>query len=270
MISPSMVRFLWRERLIWFLREPPVWEFSTRIYEGQPGSGKTLAMVRDAVELMRHGVVVYSNLQIVDRVSGQRSRPMDSWLGMLRATVDCLESGDRVVFAIDEIHLMCDARNWQLTPGWWLNLMAQRRHYGIGVLGTTQDVSTVEKRLRQLVGLLVRMRRLVRLPTWLPGARVLNRLAWFRFQEIDGRTISDATPTGATVGAGYISWMPWYAFGGYDTRALMSSDDFAGYTDEAAAAEVAELTARARAICGERWEPAVFAEIFDSVEGVAT
>lgn len=143
--------WVWRNKLGWWHRKRRPNERPLRLYVGMPGSGKTLLAVADAVRLMRQGVRVASNVRIVDRVSGQEAEPCGSWLDMLRLTVDSLEKGVGLVVVWDELHLACDARAFMSTPAWWLALIAQRRHYGIGFIGTTQHPDQVEKRLRTLV-----------------------------------------------------------------------------------------------------------------------
>ena len=240
-------RWLYRQEFLWFQRAAPRKEWDTRIYEGLPGSGKTLLMVRDCCELMRQGVRVYSNVQIRDPFSGTEAHPLGGWLDMLRASVATLEDGIPTIFAFDEIHLACDARDWQKTPAWWLNMMAQRRHYGVGLIGTTQNADTVEKRLRMLIGRVVRVRPTVLRKFWW-------RLPVFSTQDVDMSLID--VPDQDAVSAAAMTWAGAHAFHGYSTSQLMASLDFAALTDDEAVAEIKELTDRARAVAGPGLIPA--------------
>ena len=260
------VLWLYRQGMLWFQRKAPHREWSTRIYTGLPGSGKTLLMVRDCVQLLRSGVRVYSNLQIVDPLTGLRSEPLGGWLGMLEASVLALEESvayelrgeipPGVMFAFDEIHLAADARSWQNTPSWWLGMMAQRRHYGVGLIGTTQDITTVEKRLRLLVGRVVTVR-----PTAL--RRFFGRLPLFALQDVD-LSLVDVVESDSGIGRWFWSWVGPEAFHGYSTRELMASLDFADLKDDEAKERVRELTERAIALV-RPGEFAVFASDGGSV-----
>jgi hypothetical protein len=244
----------------WFQRPKTRSEFDTRIYEGLPGSGKTLLMVRDCIDLMRSGVVVYSNVYVRDPLTGREALPLGGWLSMLKVSVEalerhaiyrqlvenCVESGGdlktlpsppaSVVMAFDEIHLAADARSWQSTPAWWLNLMAQRRHFGVGMIGTTQDLSTVEKRLRMLVGRIVQVR-----PSFI--RRFWRRVPLFTVVDVDMSVRGDGV--GDNLGGGSWTWVAASAFHGYSTREIMATVDFADLTDDQSVAEVAALTQRA-------------------------
>jgi len=260
-------KWLYRQEFLWFQRAAPRKEWDTRIYEGLPGSGKTLLMVRDCCELMRQGVRVYSNVQIRDPFSGIEAHALGGWLDMLRASVATLEDGIPTIFAFDEIHLACDARSWQNTPAWWLNLMAQRRHYGVGLIGTTQNADTVEKRLRMLIGRIVRVR-----PT---GVRKLwKRLPLFSTQDVDMSLVD--VPDQDSVSAASLTWVAAHGFHGYSTSQIMPTLDFAALTDDEAAQEIKDLTARAAALAGPgviaafgdpEWSPAPEGVMFgDGVE----
>lgn len=258
-----LMLWLYRNRLMWFQRPVPKHEYPTTIYCGLPGSGKTLLMVRDCIRLMRRGYRVYSNMAIHDPLTGNRCGSVGSWLDMLRLSVEsleyraeCLETGTEpvpgVVFAFDELHLICDAREWAKTPKWWLNLIAQRRHLCVGVIGTTQHADQVEKRLRTLMDLQVSVYR--------PGRRVplIKRLPWFALRELNPALV-EFDPLNAEMKQTFHFWMPWFAYAGYSTTELVTSDDWASYTDEQSAAEIADLTNRAKAAAARLGqEPAIF------------
>lgn len=155
----SRTRWMVRNHYIWFLRRRP-FDMPSCIYEGLPGSGKTLAMVRDCVKWMREGYTVASNLRIRDALTGVESLPCRTWIDMLRIVAEHKQQDKPIIVALDEIHLLCDAREWANTPAWWRDMMSQKRKHKIGLIGTTQALSQVEKRLRTLVAYMVRLDRI--------------------------------------------------------------------------------------------------------------
>lgn len=183
-------RWLWERRYHWFRRKKP-FEMPSVIYEGLPGSGKTLFMVRDCVEWMRAGFTVASNLKIRDAYSGCSSIPCRSWLEMLELTVDHKRRGVPLIIALDEIHTLCDAREWALTPQWWRDMMSQKRHHGMGLIGTTQALSQVEKRLRSLIAYLVRCERVISPPSvgvmFLPPFVATIAAGWYFYAKAPAR-----------------------------------------------------------------------------------
>jgi len=264
----TWVRLLWWRlvnRQYWWLRRHTTHEYPTVIYAGLPGSGKTLLMTRDVIKLMRRGFRVYSNMAIHDPVSGCRAGVVGSWVEMLSLSVDalqeradCLESGRTpppgVVFAFDELHLICDAREWASTPKWWLNLVAQRRHFGVGIIGTTQLATQVEKRLRTLMDLQLSISR--------PFRRIpfLKRLPIFDVRELDPMLL-ETDPANSILTEKIRVWMAWYAFAGYSTGELIISDDWSSYTDDAITEEVGELTRRAKQAAERlKGDPLIFVE----------
>lgn len=271
----AYMKWLHTKGYMWYNRVRPPAAFDTRIYQGLPGTGKTLLMVRDCVGLLRSGVKVYSNVAIKDPLTGLKSLPLGGWLDMLRGSVECLEDNARewrelnevrlgerheddvteaipVVFAFDEIHLAADARAWQSTPAWWLNLMAQRRHYGVGLIGTTQDVTMVEKRLRLLVGRVVNVRK-----------HFIQRLFWriplFQCSDIDLSRVDEdgyVEPTKF-----YKTWVNADAYHGYSTHEIMASLDFAELKDDESVEAVKALTERAILAAGVQYAPAFVDEL---------
>lgn len=240
----------WRERELWFLRRSHK-AMPLSLYCGLPGSGKTLFGVKDAVDLLRAGENVYSNIYIRDRLTGAESGRCMTWLDMMRIAVEALERGESAFFFWDELHLHCDARAWAMTPEFLLNLFSQRRHYRIGLLATTQHADQVEKRLRTLIDVVVNVRptgvrRLVR-------ALLSRELPLFWRESLDGALI-DAQANGrllegqSPVMARGLAWAPWYAFGSYATHELVGGEDLAAYKDDEVRAIIADLTRRAMAV----------------------
>jgi len=239
----------WRNGEYWFMRRSHKSQPLT-LYAGLPGSGKTLFGVADAVHLLRQGENVYSNVYIKDRLTGAEAGRCMTWLDMMTLAVEALERGESAYFFWDELHLHCDARAWALTPEFLLHLFAQRRHYRIGLLATTQHPDQVEKRLRTLVDVIVNvkptgLRRLVR-------AITRREFPLFWREELDGGLVDASaagrvTPNEAVMGRG-LAWAPWYAFGSYSTHEVVGGEDLAAYKDEDVRAYIAELTKRAIAV----------------------
>lgn len=229
--------FAFRKRLLWWQRTPPLFQLDTRLYVGLPGSGKTLLLTRDAIHLMRLGVRVLSNYRIVDPLSGASSLVISSWFEMLAYSVDACARGVPTVFVIDEIHLWAPARMFQKTPGWWLGLMAQRRHYGVGVIGTCQSIKQVESALRRLTDYVIFVRPLV------PGQLFGRRLPWFHLEQVPAATLTDE---GLPLGRGdrSITLVPWWVYGGYNTAELVAVEEWS--EDEDISARIARLTSLAQ------------------------
>lgn len=226
--------YLWRNRLFWFQRKRPAFQYEARLYVGRAGSGKTLFATRDAIQLMRQGIRVVSNYQIVDRVTGAESDRIDSWNDFLVYSVEALRTGKPCVFVIDEIHLWCPSRFYQLSPAWFLGLLAQHRHYGVGIIGTTQNLARVEIVLRELVYRIVFVRHFPLLP---------NKVPVYAFTACDPLEMMDTnSPPRAAIWSA--TWVPWWVFGGYSTKELMGVNEW--HDDEQTKAEIDRLTDEAR------------------------
>lgn len=248
MINPikhgGLMYWRWRHREYWWLRKSHKFMPLT-MYAGLPGSGKTLFAVQDAVQLLRAGENVYSNLYIRDRVTGAASRPCHTWLDMVRLAVEALERDESAYFVWDEIHLHCDSRSWSLTPEFLLHVFAQRRHYRIGLIATTQHVDQVEKRLRTLVDRIVNVR-----PTGLrEAARALFRreLPLFWQETLNGALV-DVPGADPVLGKG-LAVTKWYSWSSYSTHEVVAGEDLAAYKDDEVREFIADLTTRAQLCC---------------------
>lgn len=226
--------YIWRERMFWFQRKRPAYQFEARLYVGRAGSGKTLFATRDAIKLMRRGVTVVSNYRIWDRISGRESLRIESWSDFLRWSVLALRNDRPVVFVIDEIHLWAPARFYQLSPAWFLGLLAQHRHYGVGIIGTTQNLARCEIVLRELVYSIVFVRHAPLVP---------NKVPLYQYCACDPLEMADTNrpPQGRGFRSSYV---PWWVFGGYSTKELMAVNEW--HEDDESKAEIAALTEEAR------------------------
>ena len=224
-------QWLLDEKAFWLQRVTLGREFKKRIYAGLPGSGKTLAGVRDCLHLMRQGVTVYSNVRIVDRVQGHRSKPVASWLDILRVVVYQVSIREPAMIFIDEIHEIADARNWQNTPGFVKMVIRQRRHFGVGLMASTQALDQVEKAIRTLVDEVVEIGR------WCPA---IPRHAVYSLRYVDCRAV-DRGEDGA-FGDRSLTWINADAYVSYSTCQLVGSDDLAYMKDDEIANEVKALS----------------------------
>lgn len=229
-------RWLWRRKQWWFLRPLPA-EYETCLYLGLPGSGKTTFGADRVIRLMRAGVRVYSNVYMRDTYTGAEALPVLNWIDVMRASVEALEDGVTAVIYLSEINLMCDAREWQSSARWWTEFMQQRRHMGIGLVGDTQNLSQVEKRLRLLIGRVVQVR-----PSWL-------RSHWRRWPRFVARGIdlqlADDPALWLPPGKERAVWQYSHAFHGHATWQLLAGQDFGDLDTPEALAEIGELRKRA-------------------------
>jgi len=233
---PTLWRWLHSERLWWFQWKKRS-ELPTHLYVGLPGSGKSMLMVQDAIVAMRDGVQVCSNLTIRDRLTGTESEPIASWLDVARWAVWAIENQRPVLFAIDEIHLWCDARNFANTPLWLLNLFAQKRHYGIGICGTTQALGQVEKRLRTLIDEIV-----------VPSPSIFGKLrmpVFWAARVLPNVLLGEGGTDDYALSNRSLRWVRWWGRHGYATAELIATDDLTLYKQAEVAAEIEALTNRA-------------------------
>lgn len=240
-MRPSLRRFKREAGYRWWDRRIPDPGVRTMIFEGRPGEGKTLLLTREAIALMRAGYDVSSNYAIEDVVTGARSERVVDWVDMFRQSVRALEVGRPRVFVLSEIHLWAGSRDTQLTPRWWLALMALRRHYGIALLGDTQSLTRVEIVLRELVDQIVQVRR----PLWIRWLeRVTGRAIPLRLiQLMDASELELGRDHYQSMGNARPTLIPWWAYHSYDTREMVRPEQYR--KDELIESEIEELTRQA-------------------------
>jgi len=120
---------------------------------GRVGHGKTMRMVVEACQLAkRRGAILASNITIVPPVGVEfRLLGMDEFSEALgRLTDECQERKRGLVLAVDEVHMIWDARRWDEMSVFDRYRLTQSRHLGIDVIWTAQFVDQVEKNLRNL------------------------------------------------------------------------------------------------------------------------
>lgn len=250
-----LARWRWKHGHYWFLRRSHK-RMPLRIYAGLPGSGKTLFAVQDAIKLLRAGERVYSNIYIKDPLTGAESLPCLNWMEMLSIAVDCLEEDARrrdeglpplgAYFVWDELHEYCDAREWAATPKWVRKIFTERRHYRIALLGTTQIVEQLEKRLRTLVDEIWDVRPT---PMRVIAQEHMGReLPLFLRSVVDRRMVDHPELTVDVKRHWRLARVGWEAFGGYGTHEHVTTQGVESLNDPRALEVVEALRARAAAV----------------------
>ncbi|MDP2325825.1 MAG: hypothetical protein Q8N51_17615, partial [Gammaproteobacteria bacterium] len=168
---------------------------------------------------------------------GLEARPILTWLDVMRASIEALEDGVLAIIYLAEINELCDARDWQYTPRWWTKFVQERRHMGVGLIGDTQHISQVEKRLRLLIGRVVQVE-----PGWL--RRHWKR--WPVFLARDVGTLPGDDPAAIqTLSKARRVWQYSHAFHGHATWELVANEDFRDLESPEAQAEIESLRIRA-------------------------
>lgn len=256
MSKPRRAAWKWRERVYWFQQWKKPAEFPTWIVEAKRGQGKTRYMALEAVKDMRRGVRVASNFTVRDRLTGQESERADSWVDVLRLSVDALENGEPIKFYVDELHLWMDSRAFKLTPAWFRGWLAQSRHYGAGLCGSVQNLRRLEIVARELVDelLVVKKWNFRLFLLWGPFVP----LHWLG--TVDEDSIGTDEMGDATVYK-FKGWRLWFArwWAGYDTRELIQVEPWC--PDAELQKEVDELIERAAALVA----PGLISAYADSV-----
>jgi hypothetical protein len=233
---------VWEHKWFWFQYVSRN-ERQTFIYTGLPGSGKTMVgLVRDGIQAMRQGALVGANFTVQDPLTGRKAIPVSSWLDVLGLAVEALETNEDVLILIDEGHNWADARLWQATTKfapWLFYLLAQKRHYGIGLEFSTQALKQMEVRIRDLVDGVV-MCEPVRWIKWISrGKMPVYRLTLYRPNiDVDEMEDEHGMPTKWI-------WAPVRARFGYSTTELVATEDFSKYDDEGVKATIRQFTERA-------------------------
>lgn len=231
-------RFVIRNGYIWFLQPSPLFEFDTRIYIGRPGCGKTLLATKAAVKLLRKGYRVCSNYSIRDPKTGLEAEVIRSWFDVLRIAAEAAAEQRPTVFVIDEVNLWAPSRFYKNTPGWWLALMAQRRHLGIGFICTAQRFNRVEIVLRELVNTIVFCSKW-QLPNWMGwparfrvfGAKACDPTDVEAAQAEGGGDKARAAAARERLGFGVPVWVPGYIKGAYSTAEVVQTEEWSDDAD---------------------------------------
>jgi hypothetical protein len=120
------------------------------LYEGLPGTGKTLQVTERLVKERRHYDEVITNygLELPDPAPPvRRIRSGPEFIDLVMELLYEPDGKNRVI-ALDEAHSLMDARHWTRTPDEALMFFAQPRKAKIDLFLTAQDWSQIEQRVR--------------------------------------------------------------------------------------------------------------------------
>lgn len=118
------------------------------LFQGSRGSGKTLSLIVEALLFLKEGWEVFANFKT----------PFSKYI----SDVDIFNLNKdsklkNCVLLIDEMQIFFDSRLWSSKKSiGFSNFVQQLRKRNIILMGTTQYVDTVEKRIRQHVDLLIK------------------------------------------------------------------------------------------------------------------
>lgn len=234
-LAPGGSRYhshLYRQRLFWWQRhrrdEPPF-----KLFIGKRGRGKSLALTRETQLEMARGSYVLANCDVYDPLTGQSAH---QWVSvgdlMERVAAAVLRDERRIIIVVDEAQNHFDARDWEKTPRWFRQFLAESRHYHVGVLAATQAISQVDKRFRILCDQIIRVRPV------LEGAH--HRFALYRYCAMD-ENFDSTDEEAKELGTPWLVWVTARAYGGYSTAALPTEEEF-GDGDQAAITALIEKT----------------------------
>jgi len=139
--------------LIYDYKHPqPKYPYGVNIYVGLPGTGKTLSMVEylTRAKIEFPGVKIYTNFNF----KGQDGF-ISSWRDLNK-----IENDKGVIFAIDEIQLTFNSRNWSEFPPEMTFLITQNRKLKKQLVCTAQSFSHVDKSFRDLTNNVVECRNI--------------------------------------------------------------------------------------------------------------
>jgi hypothetical protein len=109
------------------------------VYAGMPGNGKTFALTYRAMRAMKKGKKVFSNYPL---------------RGAFRITFEDLINytfPEGSVIIIDEAGRWFSSRKWSDLPDQVFDLFTLHRHLGLDLLVAVQDISRIDKALREVV-----------------------------------------------------------------------------------------------------------------------
>lgn len=215
--------------------------YPTSLVEGLPGEGKTLYTTSELLNAHRAGYRVACNYTVKDKETGFVPERFDSFLTMFEICVDALEREESLICGIAEIHLWCNSRAFKETPAWWIALMSLRRHFGMSMMGDTQDMQRVDVVLRDLSDQLIRIRKppIIGLCETVSKRHIpIRRIGTLHPSEVDRETVYDE------VGDSRLYVMPWWAYS-YDTREMVRPEPWE--SSDVMQRRVDRLTARADA-----------------------
>jgi len=203
----------------WWSRPKLKNERDCRLYIGKRGSGKSLHAVKEACERLDRGETVVANITIRSPRTGRCSIPFRSWNDLRDPeTGDYLENCS--IF-LDEAMRWLDSRNYKEASkqgAWVMAEWEQSRKRGVGYILTAIDYGSVEKRMRTLLDWVFLCQ-----PTFFSRH---SRLPIYRVAKLDPYDMlmvqeGNQIPERLIEEKGGWSWVPDYAFHGFDTHELV-------------------------------------------------
>lgn len=130
------------------------------VYVGKPGKGKTLALLREAVQALNKGLDVWSNFYI--------NLPKLINLGFVKKEHGHLLRWSKVqdlipikngVILMDECQIYFNSRKWQVLPEELQYKFQQHRKHHVDIIGAVQKFSRIDVVVRELVNVVYGMRK---------------------------------------------------------------------------------------------------------------
>jgi len=121
---------------------------------GRPGEGKSVFLTTIACLMLRKGYDVMANfpMLIPDEVLQDQKSGSLSQVSTMEALISAsARPGRRLVVILDEIHLWFNSREWEKVPLEVQSKWQQHRKDRIDIVGAAQDISRMDKALRQLI-----------------------------------------------------------------------------------------------------------------------
>jgi len=123
-----------------------------RAYVGLMGEGKTLSMVNDALERVRQGQRVYSNVPFKNAKSGlfDRNYKLQPTIVGTQDLENLIITQDNALFCIDEANIVFPSYYWKKLNPEYLIRFCQTRKVKVDLFYTSQGFSHTVVRLREL------------------------------------------------------------------------------------------------------------------------
>lgn len=129
---------------------------SIEVYTGNPGSGKTTFLARQALKRLKINKSVFEQTGYKKTVRSNiyfHNDIKDTFGDFVQYFQD-LEDIDKLRdcdLFIDEISLYFDSHNWEALPRRTKKFLRLHRHYGVNIFGASQDFKAVDNSFRRLV-----------------------------------------------------------------------------------------------------------------------
>jgi len=189
------------------------------MYVGGVGSGKTYAMVRDAVLHWGKNVYVHRSMPLNDGYFRAIGKEVHYW-----DTLDDLADAKCGIVLLDEIDMFLNSRNFATLNDVVRRKMKEHRKDHVDFAATTQNVSFVDKVAR----IFVDEARLIRRVTW-------PVLGWFKSSAVRPpivcRDCGEVTPDGKGDALGWRKWLGFatrYSWAGYPATILGEEESTTG------------------------------------------